>query len=124
MPNSDSLFKAKIVQLILAGHVDEALKMLSHHYGVDPPRLKVGMPKGHSGKVGCYIPKTKTIHVINREKIGDPFIILHEFYHHLRTFAGKHKGTEKNADKFAKDFIESYRNFTYIPYFKPKTFSS
>ncbi|MEM3770317.1 MAG: hypothetical protein QXG76_03940 [Candidatus Bathyarchaeia archaeon] len=36
------------------------------------------MPKGHSGKVGCYVPKTKTIHVANQEKIGDPFVVLRE----------------------------------------------
>ncbi|MEM2249376.1 MAG: hypothetical protein QXP16_01620 [Candidatus Bathyarchaeia archaeon] len=114
MPNGDLLFKAKLVQLIITGQVDEALSMLSRHYGVDSPHLKVGMPKGHSGKAGCYVPKTETIHIINHEKIRDPFIILHEFYHHLRTFGGKHKGTEKNADKFAKDFIEAYRNFANV----------
>jgi hypothetical protein len=111
MPKSDRLFKAKIVQLILQGQVYEALNMLSRHYGIDVPRLKVGMPKGHSGKAGCYVPKNKTIYVINQEKFGDPFVILHEFYHHLRTVGGKHMGTEKNADKFAQEYIKAYKNF-------------
>ncbi|MEM3153399.1 MAG: hypothetical protein QW629_01645, partial [Candidatus Bathyarchaeia archaeon] len=51
--------------------------MLSHRCGVNIPRLKVEMLKGHCGK------------------FGKPFIILREFYHHLRTFGVKHKGTEK-----------------------------
>jgi hypothetical protein len=115
MHSNDLLFKAKIVQLILVGQVEEALSMLSRHYSVETPRLMVGMPKGHHGKVGCYVPKTKTIHVVNQEKIGDPFVILHEFYHHLRTtVGGKHKGTEKKADEFAQEFIEAYRKFANI----------
>jgi len=114
MLNSDWLFKAKIVQLILVRQVEEALSMLSRHYSVETPRLMVGMPKGHHGKVGCYVPKTKTIHVANQEKIVDPFVALHEFYHHLRTVGGKHKGTEKKADKFAQEFIEAYRKFANI----------
>jgi hypothetical protein len=113
MVSGDWHFKAKIVQLILQGQTDEALNMLSNHYNVDIPRLKVGMPKGH-GKVGCYVSKTKTIHVANREKFGDPFVVLHEFYHHLRTVGGKHLGTEKNADKFAQEYIKAYKEFASI----------
>jgi Zn-dependent peptidase ImmA (M78 family) len=105
------LFKAEIVRLILMKQTDEALNALSHYYGVAVPLLKVGMPKGHRGKVGCYVSKTKTIHVMNHEKLEDPFVILHEFYHHLRTQDGKHKGTEKHANKFAQEFIEAFQNF-------------
>jgi hypothetical protein len=35
--------------------------------------------------------------------------MLHEFYHHLRYYAGHHRGTEKKADKFALDFIAAYK---------------
>ncbi len=106
MFESELLFKARIVQLILLKQVDEALKLLSRNYGVDTPKLKVGMPKRHHGKVGCYVQKTRTIHVVDGEKLGDPFVILHEFYHHLRNIGGKHKGTEKNANRFAKEFLK------------------
>jgi len=58
MFNCEDLFKAKIVQLILMKETDEALKALSHHYSVDVPHLKVGMPKKNSKKVGCYVCKT------------------------------------------------------------------
>jgi len=34
---------------------------------------------------------------------------MHEFYHHLRTTAGVHKGSEKHANTYARRFIESYR---------------
>lgn len=109
MFTSEDLFKAKIVQLILMKEPLEAIEALSHHYGVDVPRLKVGMPKKYSKKVGCYVSKTKTIHVMNQEKLEEPFVILHEFYHHLRTQDEKHRGTEKHANKFAEDFIEAFK---------------
>jgi len=111
MFDREHLFKARIVQLILMKETGEALKALSQHYRVDVPNLKVGMPKKYSKKVGCYVSKTKTIHVISREKLEDPFVILHEFYHHLRTQDRKHRGTEKYADRFAKEFIEAFKTF-------------
>lgn len=109
MFTSEQLFKAKIVQLILMKEADDAVKALSDHYSVVVPHLKVGMPKKYSKKAGCYVSKTKTIHVMNREKLEDPFVILHEFYHHLRTHDGKHRGTEKYANRFAEEFVEAFR---------------
>jgi hypothetical protein len=89
----------------------EALKALSQHYNVDVPNLKVGMPKRHAKKIGCYVSKTKTIHVMNQEKLENPYVILHEFYHHLRTQDRKHRGTEKHAQRFAEEFIEAFQTF-------------
>jgi hypothetical protein len=41
----------------------------------------------------------------------EPFVVLHEFYHHLRTALDrKHRGTEKYADEFAREFIEAYKS--------------
>ena len=102
-------FKAKIVQIILMKENVEAIKALSSHYSVDIPHLKVGMPKRYSKNVGCYVSKTKTIHVMNQEYLDNPFVILHEFYHHLRTQVGEHRGTEKHANKFAEEFIEAFK---------------
>jgi len=95
--------------LILLKRVDEALQELGSYYSVDVPRLKVGMPTRYRSKVGCYVSKTKTICVVNQEKLGDPFVILHEFYHHLRAQDGKRRRTEKNANKFALEFIEAFK---------------
>ncbi len=106
----EQLFKARVVQLILKKEVEEALEVLSRHYHVSVPRLKVGMPKRSGGKAGCYVSGTKTIHVASMEKLYDPFVILHEFYHHLRTQGGKHRGTEKHASKFAEEYITAYQN--------------
>lgn len=111
MRDTEHLFKAKIVQLILVKETDEAIKALSQHYRVNVPNLKVGMPKKYGRKVGCYVSKTKTIHVVSREKLEDPFVILHEFYHHLRTHGEEHRGTEKHADRFAEEFIEAFQTF-------------
>jgi hypothetical protein len=38
-----------------------------------------------------------------------PFLIIHEFYCHIRMLGGKHFGTEKHADRFAQVFIDAYR---------------
>ena len=112
MLESEYLFKAKTVQMILLKESVEAIKALSHHYGVDVPYLKVGMPKRHSKKVGCYVSKTKTIHVMSQEYLDNPFVILHEFYHHLRTQHGEHRGTEKYGNRFAEEFIKAFKNCT------------
>lgn len=111
--NSEGLFRAKIVHLILSRNPEEALKFLSQHCHVVTPDLRVGMPKGHRKNSGCYIAGKKTIYVSDRDNLYNPYLILHEFYHHLRTTNGKHRGTEKYADKFAREFIEAYKVFPY-----------
>ena len=108
MLNSEYPFKATIVQMILLKESVEAVNVLSHHYGVEVPQLKVGMPKKYHKNVGCYVSKTKTIHVMNREYLDNPFVILHEFYHHLRTRGREHRGTEKYANRFAEEFIKAF----------------
>ena len=105
-------FEVLIVSLILNGKVEKALEMLAEHYSVSVPKIKVGLPKGRRKKaLGCYNARKGTIFVLNSDTLREPFIILHEFYHHLRTALDtKHKGTEKYADEFAKDFIQAYKS--------------
>jgi len=101
-------FRASVVALILEGRPEEALKILSDYFKVETPRLEVGMPKRHTGMAGCYLASKATIYVAGRERLFDPRIILHEFYHHLRTTGGKHRGTEKHANNFVRGFIAAY----------------
>jgi len=105
-------FEVLVVWLILNGKVEKALERLAEHYSVDVPKIEVGLPKGRKKKtLGCYNAKKGTISVLNSDTLKEPFIILHEFYHHLRTALDtKHKGTEKYADEFAKDFIQAYKS--------------
>lgn len=110
MLKSECLFKARIVYMILVKEDVEAVKALSLHYGVEEPHLKVGMPKRYSRNVGCYVSRTRTIHVMNQEYLNDPFVILHEFYHHLRTQGLEHRGTERYANRFAEEFIEAFQS--------------
>jgi hypothetical protein len=42
----------------------------------------------------------------------NPFVVLHEFYHHIRTKGGIHRGSDKNANKYAKSFLEAYNRIT------------
>jgi hypothetical protein len=107
----DDKAKALIVWLILNGKTEKALELLAKGYKVSVPSFKVGLPKKHKkGVLGCYTAKGKAISVLNSDTLKNPFIIIHEFYHHLRTSVDeKQKGTEKYADEFAKDFIEAYK---------------
>ena len=107
--DDDTLFKTKIVHLILSKETEEALDLLSKHYKVSTPKLKMGMPKRDAKYPACYVARTATIHFANSDNLYNPFIILHEFYHHLRTKSMIHKGTEKNADNFAKEYIIKYQ---------------
>ena|SRR3972149_11956713 len=103
--------KPAVVKLILDKRTEEALALLAKNYGVSTPKLKVGLPKGRRKHVyGCYTAKTATISVLNSDILGNPFVILHEFYHHLRSRSvdKQHKGTERNADKFAAEFIREH----------------
>ncbi len=111
MPSEN--FKAYIVSLILVeGKTEDALELLAKEYQVSVPTLKVGLPKKHKTTAyGCYSANNQTISVLNSDIYVNPFVIIHEFYHHLRSKAvdRMHKGTEGNADKFALDFIKEYQ---------------
>jgi hypothetical protein len=104
-------FKARVVHLIIAQRTEEALELLSQYHHVPTPKLKVGMPKGDVKHQGCYVARNETIRLANRDNLYNPYIVLHEFYHHMRTKVAIHRGTEKNADKFAKDYMAAYYRF-------------
>jgi hypothetical protein len=109
---SESLaqMKASVVALILDSKTEQALSLLSRWYRVSEPRLGVGVVEGKTkGVAAVYSQKRKEILAAKREYLYDPFVMIHEFYHHLRSTDGHHRGTEKQADKFALDFIETYR---------------
>ncbi len=102
--------KARVVALILDGRLDEALKFVCDAYGKVPPKVRIGRVKGHDKALAVYDAKRETIFVSDGALVRSPFIMLHELYHHLRMFAGKHRGTEKHADMFAASFLRSYCN--------------
>jgi len=105
----DDRFKAVVVSMILDSKPEAALETLSRRYRVDTPRLGVGVFKRHSkGVRAVYAPDRKEILAAKREFLYDPFVILHEFYHHIRSAGGKHRGTEKNADRFAVEYIRAF----------------
>lgn len=93
------------------GRAEKALELLAKHYLVSLPKLKVGLPKHHRKSIlGCYTAENETIFVLNSDMLNNPSVILHEFYHHLRTSVDKkHKGTEKYANQFVKEFIDAHR---------------
>lgn len=107
----DDITKAKVVNMILNKKTEEALKNLSQFYKVIPPEITVGTIKGKRKTVyAVYVQRESKIYCINSDVFYNPFIILHEFYHHIRTKGGIHKGSEKYANTYAKSFIDSYKN--------------
>ena len=111
---SDLGFKAFIVHLVLDSKVEKALELLSKEFNVTVPKIQVGLPRTHGSVYGCYTSRNETIYVLNGDVLKDPFVILHEFYHHLRTSSvdKKHRGTEKYANVFAKEFIAAYTSLS------------
>ena len=105
----DDLTKAKIVYMILNKKTEEALQHLSKSYNVIPPEIVVGTIKGKRKTVyAVYVQKESKIYAINSDIFYNPFIVLHEFYHHIRTRGGIHRGSERNANMYAKSFIDAY----------------
>lgn len=110
MPEPDIATQAKIVHLILNRQTEQALQALGRFYRVKPPEITVGTVKGKRRTAyAVYVPKERRIYTMNAEIFYNPFVILHEFYHHLRTQGGPHRGTERHADLYAQRFIDSYR---------------
>jgi hypothetical protein len=106
----DDTFKAYIVQLIIDKKTEQAIDSLSRFYEIKPPQIVVGTIKGKRRTVyAVYVQRESKIYCINSDIFYNPFIIMHEFYHHLRTTAGVHKGSEKHANMYARDFIDSYK---------------
>ena len=109
----DDLTKTKTVYMILNKRTEEALQNLSKFYNTTPPEIVVGTVKGKRKTVyAVYIQRESKIYAMNSDVFYNPFIILHEFYHHIRTKGGIHRGSEKNANKYAKSFLEAYNRIT------------
>jgi hypothetical protein len=106
----DDLVKAKIVYMILNRKTEEALQNLSKFYNITPPEIVVGTIKGKRRSVyAVYVQKESKIYAINSDIFYNPFVVLHEFYHHIRTKGGIHRGSEKHANMYAKDFVDAYK---------------
>src|SRR5713226_2506269 len=110
MSGPDDLMQAKIVHLILNKKTEEALEKLSDFYHVDTPEIVVGTIKGKRRTVyAVYVQKERKIYALNSNIFFNPFVVLHEYYHHIRSKLGRHRGSERNANKFAQEFIDAYR---------------
>ena len=107
-------FKASIVRSMIKGDVEEALDRLSKSFKVKSPKIRVGTVKGHRKAGAVYHQSNQTIYASNRKVLYDPMIILHEYYHYLQSELYRKRGSEKHANKFAKDFVTSAMKLLYI----------
>ena len=109
MVELDDIAKAKAVALILDKKTEQALEYLSKLYGIQTPEITVGTIKRKRRTVyAVYVVQEKKIYASNSEIFYNPFVILHEYYHHMRSKLDIHKGSEKHANMYAKSFIDSY----------------
>ena len=100
--------QGKVVHLIsMEKRPEDALDLLCRHYRVERPLLRIGLPKGEKRALGCYVHREKTIYISKEEYLYDPYVLIHEFYHHLRNVGGKHRGTERHAKEFALSFLRN-----------------
>jgi len=105
----NDLSKAQIVEMILNKKTEQTLQILNEYYKIYTTQILVGTIKGKRKTVyAVYVQKEKKIYCINSDIFYNPFVVLHEFYHHIRTSGGIHRGSEKHANMYAKSFIESY----------------
>jgi hypothetical protein len=105
----DRIMQARIVYLILNKRTEDALQVLGKFYRVNPPEIVVGTVKGKRRTAyAVYVPKERKIYAMNSDIFYNPFVILHEFYHHLRSQGGSHRGTEKHANQYAQQFLDSF----------------
>lgn len=108
--DSEGKLRAKVVGLIIDGKAEFALRLLSDYYRVTEPDLRVGTVKRHRRVLACYVEKEKRIYLSESEYLTNPFVILHEFYHHLRASQiGNRRQVEKRADLFATNFIRDFK---------------
>jgi len=105
----DSQFKAAVVQLILSKDTEKAVELVSKRFKARVPSLGIGPTKGKKVALAVYSVSANSILFSDQEHFFDPFVVLHEMYHCIRSRSGSHKGTERNADKFALDFITEYQ---------------
>ena len=109
----DDLIKAKMVALILDKKTEVALEKLSELYKVDTPKVVVGtIKKKRRTAYAVYVVQEKKIYALNSDIFYNPFVMLHEYYHHIRSKLGTHRGSEKYANMYAQEFIDAYVRIT------------
>lgn len=108
----DSRFKATIVQLILSKDTEKAVEVVSKKFNVRTPTLGIGRTKGKKSALAVYSVAANSILFSDQDQYFDPFVVLHEMYHCIRSTSGSHRGTEKNADKFAIGYVNEYKKLT------------
>lgn len=101
-------FKAYVVYLILTKETERAVELVSKKHNVRVPRLSIGISKGKKKALGVYSVESNAISFKDQVQFFNPFVVLHEMYHCVRSTSGSHRGTERNADRFALDYIASY----------------
>ena len=109
--SNEAQFRITVVHAILSKDTEKAVDLVCKKYGVRAPKLKIGIPKGQKKALGVYTLQSNSIGFRDQEQFFNPFVVLHELYHCIRSISGSHRGTEKNADRFAITYIEEYNRF-------------
>jgi len=108
LAQDESSFKAYVVALILSKDTEKAVELLSQKFKVRVPNLGIGHTKGKKTALAVYSVVANTISFSDQDQFFNPFVVLHEMYHCIRSTSGNHRGTEKNADRFALTYIDEF----------------
>jgi predicted metallopeptidase len=109
---NEEMFKVYVVQEILSKETEKAVELVCKKNRITAPSLRIGgVPKGHKKALGVYSVESNSIAFRDQDQFFNPFVVLHELYHCIRSKSGSHRGTEKNADRFALSFIDTYNKF-------------
>jgi hypothetical protein len=112
LQGDDQMFKVLVVHSILSKDTEKAVDLVSKKYNTKSPSLRIGgVPKGHKRALAVYSVASNSIAFRDQDQFFSPFVVLHEMYHCIRSKSGSHRGTEKNADRFAISYIEEYNRF-------------
>lgn len=110
MTELDNRTKAQIVRMILEKQTEKALERLSEFYHVTTPQIVVGTIKGKRRTVyALYIPKEGRIYALNSDIFFNPFVILHEYYHHIRSKLGIHRDQKETQTSLPRSSLMHIR---------------
>ncbi len=81
----EAKFKALVVGLILTKDTEKAVELLSKRSGTRVPKLQIGHTKGKKIALAVYSVDANSISFADQEYFFNPFVVLHEMYHCIRS---------------------------------------
>src|SRR5207244_11775769 len=73
--SNEKQFQDRVVQLIsIERRPEDALELLSKHYRVDTPTLRIALPAGEKNTLGCDVHRDTTSCISSHEYLSDTYV--------------------------------------------------